>query len=331
MVTITTPDPALYPVLAALFASLVLGSIVRFIRLRNAEQALRRKRLASLRTWWMLAAAVSAGLLAGRLGICLLLTAASCIAWFEITRMFGARDQDRLAIRAGYVLIVINYLIILMGSVSLFVVFLPLSSFIVLAVLLLLRGEPKGYIRSAGGLLWGILFLGYGVSHAALLFILPGSSAGPLGPAGWFLFLVILTETDDIFQAIVGRLFGAHKRHRITPTISPNKTWEGFFGGMLVIVVLAPVIAPWLTTLDQQPGPFSLPEPLQPLVAPILAAILISFAGFFGDVNMSAIKRDSGVKDSSKLLPGMGGVIDRVDSLSMTAPVFVYFLSWWVA
>ena len=328
---IAAPEPALYWVLSVIFTSLVVGSIARFIALRNAEESKRRQRLASLRTWWMLAIAISAALVVGRIGMCLLLGAASCIAWFEITRMFGARAQDLLAIRTGYALIAINYLIILLGKVSLFVVFLPLGSMLALAVLLLMKGEPTGYIRSAGGLLWGIMFLGYGVSHAAFLMILPASSSGPLGPAGWILFLVILTETDDIFQAIVGRLFGSHKRHRITPTISPNKTWEGFFGGMLVIVILAPLIAPWLTTLSQQAGPLSLSENLTPVVGPILAAILISVAGFFGDINMSAIKRDAGVKDSSKLLPGMGGVIDRVDSLTMTAPVFVYFLSWWVA
>ena len=214
---------------------------------------------------------------------------------------------------------------------QLFPFFLPIASMFVMAILLLVQGEPDGYIRSAGALLWGMLFLGYGVSHAALLMIVPASSAGPMGPAGWFLFLVILTETDDIFQAVVGRLFGAHKRHRISPVISPNKTWEGFFGGMLVIVVLAPLIAPWLTTLGEVPGPLSIPEALRPIVGPIVVAILISIAGFFGDINMSAIKRDSGVKDSSKLLPGMGGVIDRVDSLTMTAPMYVYFLTWWMS
>jgi phosphatidate cytidylyltransferase len=328
---ITVPEPALYWTILAIFACLVAGSVSRFIGLRNAEETKRRQRLASLRTWWMLATFVSAALLAGRLGICLSLAVASCIAWFEITKMFGARAEDRLAIRAGYGLIVINYGLILLGSISLFWMFLPVSALIAFSVLLLIKDEPRGYIRSAGALLWGTLFLGYGVSHAALLTVLPATSAGPLGPAGWFLFLIILTETDDIFQAIVGRLFGAYKRHRIIPTISPNKTWEGFFGGMLVIVVLAPIIAPWLTTLDQHAGPFGLPEVLQPFVAPILAALLISFAGFFGDINMSAIKRDSGVKDSSNLLPGMGGVIDRVDSLTMTAPVLVYFLIWWMA
>ena len=328
---ITAPEPALYWTILAIFVSLSAGSVARFIALRHAEEKKRRQRFASLRTWWMLAALISAGLLAGRLGICMLLAAASCIAWFEITKMFDARREDRLAIRAGYGLIVVNYLLILLGLISVHSVFLPVAALIALAVMLLIKDEPQGYIRSAGGLLWGILFLGYGVSHAALLMVHPATSAGPLGPAGWILFLVILTETDDIFQAIIGRLFGAHKRHRIVPTISPNKTWEGFFGGMLVILVLAPVIAPWLTTLGQEAGPFGLPDAARPFVAPLLAALLISFAGFFGDINMSAVKRDSGVKDSSHLLPGMGGVIDRIDSLTMTAPVFVYFLIWWMA
>lgn len=327
---ITAPDPVLYWTLATIFAALIVGSIVRFIALRNSEEARRKQRLASLRTWWMLAIVISIGLLLGRLGICLLLATASCIGWFEITRLFGARKQDQLAIRAGYGLIVINYLLILFGATSLYVVFLPLVSSIVFAILLLIQDEPKGYIRSTGALLWAMLFLGYGVSHAAFLFTLPETASGPLGPAGWFLFLVILTECDDIFQAVVGRLFGSHKKHLISPVISPNKTWEGFFGGMFVIIVLAPLLAPWLTTLGEQAGPFALADSLQPFVAPVLVALLISCAGFFGDINMSAIKRDAGVKDGSKLLAGMGGVIDRVDSLTMTAPVFVYFLSWWL-
>jgi phosphatidate cytidylyltransferase len=328
---ITAPEPALYWTLAALFGSLVIGSLVRFIALRNTEETRRRKRFASLRTWWMLAILLSAGLLLGRLGICLLLGTASCIAWFEITRLPGARAEDRLAIGSGYALIVMNYLLILFGAASLFVVFLPLAAMLVFAVSLLISGEPQGYIRAAGGLLWGMLFLGYGVSHGAYLLTLPGVASGPLGAAGWLLFLILLTESNDIFQAIVGRAFGAHKRHRITPVISPNKTWEGFIGGMLITIVLALLTAPWLTTLSQQAGPLGSGESLQSWIAPVLAAVLIALAGFFGDINMSAIKRDTGVKDSSTLLPGMGGIIDRVDSLTMTAPVFVYFLSWWLA
>ena len=219
---ISAPEPALVSAIAALMGAMVAGTIARFIGLRHSSAETRKKRFASLRTWWMLSIAVSLGLLAGRLGITVLLGAASCIAWFEITKMFGARAADRPAIRAGYALIILNYLVILTGTPQLFPFFLPITSMFVIAILLLVQGEPKGYIRSAGGLLWGMLFLGYGVSHAAVLMILPASSVGPMGPAGWFLFLVILTETDDIFQAVVGRLFGSHKRHRISPVISPN-------------------------------------------------------------------------------------------------------------
>lgn len=327
----TTPEPALLGTIAAVFAALAVGSIIRVIALRNAEAARRRQRFASLRTWWMLTVVTSAGLLVGLPGICTLLTVASCIAWFEITQMLKLRRADRGAVRAGYALIIANYLLIFLGETAAFAVFLPLGSMLVIAILILVADDPKAYIRSAGGLLWGLMFLGYGVSHAAFLLTLPAAASGPLGPAGWFIFLLVLTELDDISQAVVGRRFGAHKRHRITPNISPNKTWEGFFGGMLVICTVAPLIAPWLTSLDQHAGPFASPGQTLSWLGPILAAVLVAAAGFFGDINMSAVKRDAGVKDSSKLLPGMGGIIDRIDSLTMTAPVFVYFLLWWTA
>jgi len=260
---ITSPNPALYWAIATILVSLMAGSIARFIGLRKAEQELRRKRLASLRTWWMLAIFICIGLLLGRLGICVLLALASCLGWFEVTRLCSPRNEDQIVIYAGYVLILLNYILILFGVDSLYPVFLPVFAPIVVAVLLLITDQPKGYIRAAGSFLWGIMFLGYGVSHAAYLLIRPEMQAGPLGPAGWFLFLVILTECDDIFQAIVGRRFGAHKRHPIAPVISPNKTLEGFIGGMLVIVILAPLIAPWLTDLAVQTGPLPLPESVQ--------------------------------------------------------------------
>lgn len=326
---IVAPLPALYWALAALFISLTLGSITRIISLRNSEAALRRQRLLSLGTWWILVLTMSAALLAGRLGVCVLLAAASCTAWFEITRMLAPRPADRLAVRAGYLLIVVNYALILFAADAIYPLFLPLAAPIVVAILLLVADQPRGYVRAAGGYLWGVMFLGYGVSHAAYILIRPETQSGPLGALGWFLFLVILTECDDIFQAIVGRRFGKHKRHPIAPLISPNKTLEGFCGGMLVIVILAPLLAPWLTTLDGA-GPLPLPAPLQGVLAPVLIALLISVAGYFGDINMSAIKRDASVKDSSRLLPGMGGIVDRIDSLTLTAPVYVYFVIWWV-
>ena len=327
---ITSPSPALLWIFGFLLVSLVTGSVMRFVSLRKADEELRRKRFASLRTWWMVALVVAVSLLAGRVGVCTLLAAVGILAFREYATMLGLRESERPAIFAASVIVLINYLLILFNRADAFLIFVPLASLATLAVVQLVQGKAKGYIRTTGALFWGMIVLVYGMSHAAYLFILPTSSTGPAGPAGWFLFLLILTEADDIFQAIIGRMFGANKRHCIAPVVSPNKTWEGLIGGMLVTMVLAIALAPWLTTLSKTPGPLALSEVLQPWIGPALIGILITVAGYFGDINMSAIKRDSGVKDSSKMLPGMGGLNDRVDSLTFTAPAFVYFLIWWM-
>lgn len=328
---IAAPPIALLWMLGFVFASLAAGSVVRFVSLRKAEDELRRKRLASLRTWWIVAFVVSGSLLAGRAGVCVLLAAAGIVAFREYAALLGVRDDERPAVYAAYGVAVVNYLLILFGEASAFPVFAPVASLAILAVVQLVRGKAKGYIRTTGGLFWGVMVLIYGMSHAAYLFILPAAATGPAGPAGWFLYLLILTEADDIFQAIIGRAFGAHKRHRIAPVISPNKTWEGLIGGMLVTIGLAIFLAPWLTTLGETAGPDAFPDALRRWAGAAVAGFVITVTGFFGDINMSAIKRDSGVKDSSNLLPGMGGLIDRVDSLTFTGPAFVYFLLWWTA
>lgn len=325
---ISPPSPTLLWTLGVIFASMAAGSVIRFISLRNADEDLRGKRLSSLRTWWIIVGVVGICLLAGRVGICALLATVGILAFREYAVLLGIRDSERPAIYAAYGIAVIQYLLILFGKADAFLVFIPLCSLAVLALVQLIQGKAHGYIRTTGGLFWGTMVLFYGLSHAAYLFILPASSSEA---AGWFLFLLVLTEVDDIFQAIIGRAFAPGKRHRIAPIVSPNKTWEGLIGGMLVTMGLAILVAPWLTTLCETPGPRALSETMQRWVAPVAVGFVLTVAGFFGDINMSAIKRDSGVKDGSNALPGMGGLVDRIDSLTFTAPTFVYFISWWMA
>jgi phosphatidate cytidylyltransferase len=195
-----------------------------------------------------------------------------------------------------------------------------------IAVSQLNNGETAGYIRSTAGLTWGAMVLIFGFSHAAMLTTIPVEANAIAGPVGWFVYLVILTETNDIAQALVGRRFGSSKRHRIAPQVSPNKTWEGFLGGMLATVLLSAALSPLLTPLGDMPIRLGFIEWRLPFFWPVVAGVLIAISGFFGDINMSAVKRDAGVKDSSALLPGMGGVIDRVDSLTFAAPVFYYLV-----
>ena len=143
------------------------------------------------------------------------------------------------------------------------------------------------------------------------------------------MFVLILTETNDIAQALTGRRFGHRKKHRLAPVLSPNKTWEGFLGGGLITLAVAVPLAHWLTPLpawELRGGPLGAHIPG---LGSICAALLITIVGLVGDLNMSALKRDAGVKDSSQLLPGMGGMLDRIDSLTFTAPAFYYFIQWW--
>ena len=120
------------------------------------------------------------------------------------------------------------------------------------------------------------------------------------------LFLVFVAETSDVFQFVWGKTLG---RHKVIPTVSPNKTWEGLVGGVLSASA-ASLALRFLT-------PFS---PLETMAV----SLLVCLAGFLGGAVMSAVKRDFGVKDFGGLIPGHGGMLDRLDSLCYAAPVFFH-------
>lgn len=108
-----------------------------------------------------------------------------------------------------------------------------------------------------------------------------------------------------------GKAFGKHK---IIPKVSPSKTWEGFIGGVIGTTLLTVLVAPFLTPFSHLEAAF--------------AGFVLAIAGFFGDVTMSAVKRDMGIKDTSSLIPGHGGVLDRFDSLIFTAPLFFHYFAY---
>lgn len=145
----------------------------------------------------------------------------------------------------------------------------------------------------------------YCVSHAPALLTLeiPGFE----GQNGKLLFyFVLVVQASDVLQYIWGKLFGKHK---IAPTVSPNKTWEGFLGGVTTATLLGTALW-WATAFTpwQAAG----------------MSLAITLMGFVGGLVMSAIKRDRGVKDYGTLIQGHGGVMDRIDSLCFSAPVFFH-------
>ena len=310
--------------LGAIGVSLAVGSIARWIALRNAGADLRRQRFGSLRTWWLLYLAATLALLAGRPGVVLAMATTSLLALHEYHRLILDSGTPRAVRSVSHAVAVGFYLIVLLAVVLTAPAAVALGS----AAVLITAGHTHGYVRTVAGLSWGHLVLVVGLSHVALLHALPGTADGPLGTAGWCLYIVLLTEVNDIAQAVVGRRFGRHKRHRLSPAVSPNKTWEGWLGAAAITTTVAVVSASWLTTLGESDLALTDALPVPGAVAPMLAAAIVVVLGLLGDLNMSAVKRDVGVKDSGTLLPGMGGMIDRVDSLSFTAPAFFWLACW---
>lgn len=119
------------------------------------------------------------------------------------------------------------------------------------------------------------------------------------------LFLILLVVAADVGAYFGGRQFGKHK---LAPRVSPGKTWEGVAGGLVAAGVMAAVGVYWF---DARPAAFA-----------ALCGIVV-VASIVGDLTESMFKRHAGVKDSGSLLPGHGGVLDRVDSITAAAPIFL--------
>jgi phosphatidate cytidylyltransferase len=180
-----------------------------------------------------------------------------------------------------------------------------MSSFVVLAALSLLSwtGDRDALSRAAASV-FPMLYLGVPVGALMALRSLRGREA---------LFLLLLTVmVSDTAQYYSGRTFG---KRLLAPAISPKKTLEGAVGGFLAGAIVLTVVGEWWL-----PGT---PAPLRALLGVAIVAL-----GIAGDLFESMLKRSAGVKDSSTLIPGHGGVLDRIDALLFAAPVYYVFLKY---
>ncbi len=308
---IAVTSPNVLWLLGGMIATLVVGSAIRIVWLIKSPSDKRKSLLARMTTWWALTLLFVAIVLLGRTAAVVLFVVASWVGLREFFAITTNRTGIHLGQWLAFAIVPVNYVWVWLGWYEAFWVSVPIGSLLLMSAYTVAAGKTEGFLIDVGVEMWGVMLLVFCLSHGALLFALPEASNPVAGTAGWFLFLVLLTEINDISQALWGRQFG---KHGITP-VSPHKTWEGLILGATTTVGLAIALAPLLT----------------PLASPwaALAGIVIAIGGFFGDITMSAVKRDAGVKDSGTVLPGMGGVLDRVDSLTFTAPLFfytVYFL-----
>ena len=299
---------------AVVLALLVLGTIAALV-LPTMQPGKWTDLGPRMRSWWVIAILVGGALLLGWRATAILFACISFLALKEFLTLAPTRKEDRLIVLLAYVFVVVNYGLIFADplfedSYQVYVVFIPVYSFLISAAAMAWIGRTEGYLATVGIVHWGIIVCVYNIGYIAFLMRTPDSEA-PAGAAGLVFFLLFITQLNDVAQYCWGKALG---RTKITPTVSPNKTWEGAIGGWLTAAAVFYALAPFFT-------------PLTPMEAAIMG-VLVPMAGFFGDITMSAIKRDLGVKDTSRLIPGHGGVLDRLDSLTFAAPVYFHLLAY---
>jgi phosphatidate cytidylyltransferase len=287
---------------------LLFASIIGWILARRPGGLEFQSTIANLnartRAWWVMVAIFLLAMLSGGLGSVVLFGLTSFLALREFVTMAPTKLGDPgTLLWVFFVITPIQYALVAVNWYGLFSIFIPVYAFLFVPLRSVLSGDCERFLERTATIQWALMVCVYCVSHAPALMTLriPGFE-GQNGKL--LLFFVLVVQASDVLQYIWGKIVG---RHKIAPTVSPNKTWEGFIGGVASATLLGTTLS-WAT-------PFTLWQAAA-------MSLLITLMGFVGGLVMSAIKRDRGVKDYGTLIAGHGGVMDRIDSLCFSAPVF---------
>lgn len=297
---------ATYMTLFLILALVVATAIALFKKYKYPERDYQELILRT-QSWWWIIGLVLAALYMGQMATTIFFAFISFLALKEFYSIAPLRVVDRRLVFWAYLAIPVQYYFAYIQWYGMFIIFIPVYMFLFLPMRATLIGDTKGYIKANATIQWSLMLAVFTLSHTAYLVNL-GRFHEQSGFIGLVLFLLFITQSNDVSQYVFGKQFGKHK---IIPKVSPNKTWEGFFGGVVTTSLLATVLAPFLTILTWQQG--------------LSAGFLIACVGFVGDVVLSSIKRDIGIKDTGTLIPGHGGLLDRMDSLMYSTPIFFHY------
>ena len=258
--------------------------------------------------WLFIVPLLLLGFFLGREASIVLLTVVASFGFHEFARVTALRD-DRIMTAAVHVGIIATGVVCWMsnptdGHPGRYGLFMAMPIFVIAAILAVpvARNRGRGQLRLLALAIVGFVCFGWMFGHVALL----ANSAYAYSYLG---YLVVAVELNDVAAYAFGKLFG---RHPLRANISPKKTWEGAGGALAVSLLL-----PWLL------------RPTFPHFEPrdcVLAGLIVGIGGQLGDLVVSVFKRDLGIKDMGALIPGHGGVADRIDSLIYVAPFFFHYV-----
>lgn len=294
-------------VVIALVVATVLGQILR----RRARSEGARATVTNINqrivAWWIMCAVFAIALVTSGVGTVILFGLISFLALREfITLSSPSRGDHRTLFWTFFIITPVQYYLVYTEWYGLFSIFIPVYAFLFVPVSNALSGNTERFLERTATLQWALMVCVYLVSHAPAILLMLDIPGYHDQNAKLLVYFAIVTQMSDVLQYIWGKLFG---RRPIAPNISPNKTWEGFVGGIATTVIAGTLL--WWAT------------PFNPWQSALMS-LVITLMGFFGGLTMSAIKRDRGVKDYGSLIPGHGGILDRIDSLCFAAPVFFH-------
>ena len=296
-----------------IFAVLAMATVAgRWLRHRAAgPNAVLDNLNARIDAWWAMVIVVGLAFAFGKGGVIVLFALLSLLALREFVTLTYTRRSDHLALAlAFYVALPVQYALIWIEWYGLFSIFIPVYGFLLLPVLSMLRADTTNFMSRISELQWGVMIAVFSLSHVPALMVIniPGFEGRNILLIA---FLIIVVQASDVLQYVWGKLMG---RHKLAPSLSPSKTIEGLVGGVASATLLGALLW-WIT-------PFS-------MVQAAMVALIINVMGFLGGLVMSAIKRDRGVKDWGYVIKGHGGVLDRLDSIVFSAPIFFHVVRYW--
>lgn len=269
----------------------------RFVRRRDVRSV-----WLTYRGWLLMAPLVAATVMLGREAIAVGAALLAVFAVKEFARATGLYD-DWWTTGATYLLILACAAATLAGAWDAFAA-MPLVATAAIMLVPIVRNRTHGQLQTVALAVFAFALVGWTLGHLGWL-------ARSRYPYGAVLFVVFATEVCDVCAYLGGKLLG---RRKLRSEVSPNKTRGGALTALIVAMAL-----PWALA-------FSFPH--FDTAAKLLAGLIVGLGGPLGDLAISVIKRDLGVKDMGAALAGHGGLLDRVDSLLFVAPTFVHLLRW---
>lgn len=299
----------------------VIAAILGFAK-RGQENSTLKNLNQRIAAWWAMALGLASTLLIGETAVIILFLGLSFLALREFLTIAPTHRSDhKTLVWLVYIIPVINYWFLWEDWYGAFAVLIPVYAFLFLPIRNALAGDTNNFLQRAAMIQWALMVCVYAISYIPAIMQLPvmmhngreaaeGSALGTGGAEGalLMLFLVVVVQLSDVFQYVWGKTLG---KHPVAPSVSPNKTWEGLIGGVLTATAIGAGLW-WIT-------PFVWWQAA-------LLAFVSCLMGFFGGLVMSSIKRDRGVKDFGATIAGHGGIMDRLDSLSFSAPVFFHLV-----